>query len=436
MRRGPRYGSFWPSPRAPIVLLAKTGRTASLASFALTIALVAVLMRFIRLRWLVLAVALIPLVWPPLYQLRNDIRHTQLATYSATGQAPASQRLREDLNFARIEQLPEIPDASIHPGLSTELRFGLLPRFLDPGRSNLQTASQISVAEGGVITSSATLTTLGDAYALQGWPGVALFVVPLTLAMGIAVRRRSAWGYMFVAILIASGVWIESTYPDCLAAILQASVSLVVMGVLITVLRFSPRRAPSPVIAVAAAGSRTPAGTGTSWSLGTIGDTKRSNDLNLVDLWDDRLAFPDYSAIDGPKPCPFVPPTRAAAPHHQCGLDRQRAGQRGSSHRWPARGPISGTNGQGAVCGGYGLVRRGARGGRDRPAGGDRLLCRPRSPPGPGLRRDIPGHHGRDGNGGRSRWLRDRSDAVPRPSRPDLRLSGFVRLRTGGFRGG
>ena len=49
---------------------------------------------------------------------------------------------------------------------------------------------------------------------------------------------------MFVAILIGSGVWIESTYPDCLAAILQASVSLIVMGILITALRFSPGERP------------------------------------------------------------------------------------------------------------------------------------------------------------------------------------------------
>ena len=68
-----------------LLLLVKTGRTASLASFALTIALVAVLMRFVRLRWLVLAVALIPLVWPPLYQLRNDIRHTQARDLQCDG---------------------------------------------------------------------------------------------------------------------------------------------------------------------------------------------------------------------------------------------------------------------------------------------------------------------------------------------------------------
>ena len=227
-----------------LALVIRTGLTASLAAFALAIVFVAVILRFIRLRWVVLAVALIPLIWPPLYNLRNDIRHTQVSTFNVAGQSPASERLREDLNFSHIQQLPEVPDPFISPSLYTEVQFGLIPRVVDPGREILRTAEEISVAEGSTINSAATLTTLGDAYALQGWFGVVLLVVPLTLAMGIAVRRRSPWSYMFLGILVTLSIWIESTYPDCLAAILQATVSLVAMGVLVTVVRFGQTRSP------------------------------------------------------------------------------------------------------------------------------------------------------------------------------------------------
>jgi O-antigen/teichoic acid export membrane protein len=269
-----------------LLLALRTAVTYEVATFALAMTCIAVLVRFIRLRWVVLSIALIPVLWPPLYHLRNDTRQSQTAAYPISGEAPASQRLREDLNFAHILDLPEVPDSSIRPSLLTEVRFGLLPRFIDSGRSDLQTAKVLSAAEGGNGNSAATLTTLGDAYALQGWWGVALLVASLTLAMGIAVRRRSPWGYMLASILVFSGIWIESTYPDCLAAVLQASVSLVVMAIAITILRLNRTEPWSPALASgwAAYGPRTVVKDAQSpRRLGV----SRPIDLELSDLWDE-----------------------------------------------------------------------------------------------------------------------------------------------------
>ncbi len=227
--------------------LVRTGATAALAASALTFAFVAVVLRLVRLRWVVIAIALIPLLWPPLYNFRNGIRQRQVATYQV-GLAPsASQRLREDLNFGRIEYLPVVPDQAIAPSYAALVRFGLLPRAVDRGRGNLETADQISVAEGGTLTSAATLTSIGDAYAIDGWTGLVIYALMITVVMAVALRRRSLWGYLVAATLVTSAIWIESTYPDLIAAVLQGLVSLAVAAAVVALLAPSRRGVRVPV---------------------------------------------------------------------------------------------------------------------------------------------------------------------------------------------
>ena len=229
-----------------VAVLERTTVSAGLASFALAVLFVATVVGFIRFRWVVVVIALIPIVWPPLYAFRNDLRHRQVVSYSATGQASASRRLREDLNFAVMLRLPELPDGSLMPSASTLVQFALLPRVVDPGRGTLNTASELDVATGGPSTSTATFTSLGDAYALQGWVGVGTFTLLATLAMALALRRRSVWGYAIAGLLVMSMLWIEASWPDLLAGITQSLLSLLVAFGLVVVLsrvKFGPRLA-------------------------------------------------------------------------------------------------------------------------------------------------------------------------------------------------
>lgn len=219
-----------------LAVLRHTAATAALASLALTLLFASALLGFIRLRWVALIIALIPIVWPPLYAFRNDLRHQQVETYSATGAPSASQRLREDLNFARIELMPIVPDPALTPSALRVVQFGLLPSAVDPGRGVLNTPGALTVAIGGPPTSASTFTTLGGAFALDGWPGVILFTVPVTLAMAWALRRRTVWGYLVAAVLVSDGLWIESTFPDSVAATLQACISLIAVAILAALL--------------------------------------------------------------------------------------------------------------------------------------------------------------------------------------------------------
>jgi hypothetical protein len=44
----------------------------------------------------------------------------------------------------------------------------------------------------------------------------------------MAIRREGPWALAVLATLVQQGLWIEAVYPDLLASILQAMVSLLV----------------------------------------------------------------------------------------------------------------------------------------------------------------------------------------------------------------
>jgi O-antigen/teichoic acid export membrane protein len=254
----------------------RTAITVEVAVSLLTIGFAAVLLGFIRLRWIALGVVLIPLLWPPLYNFRNDIRHKQVPSVNVVNAPVASQRLREDLNFALIQHLPEVPDPSIGPSYLRLVRFSLIPRFLDPGRGTLDTPAQLSVALGGQSTTATTFTTIGTAYAINGWTGIVVFTGAMTVVMAIAVRRRTIWGYLVATILVMSGLFIESGYPDLLAAVMQALLSLVGAAIVVALVsRRRPKHGLEPAVVDRTSGdwsSSTPTARSISEGRGTSDD--------------------------------------------------------------------------------------------------------------------------------------------------------------------
>jgi hypothetical protein len=225
-----------------LALLQQSGRSAPLAAFALTVLFVAVVVRAVRLRWVVAVVVIGVFAWPTLYGYRNTVRSEQV---QPTGRVilPASQRLREDLNMGQLIWFNHLPVEYGQPSVATELRYGLVPRVLDSGRPALQTPAELSVALGSTATSSSTLTTLGEAYASNLWLGVAFYLVPVALLMQLALRRRSPWGLLVAAALVTNAIWIESDYPDFVAATLQALVSLAGVWVAMRVVAVGRRSA-------------------------------------------------------------------------------------------------------------------------------------------------------------------------------------------------
>ena len=204
-------------------------------TFALVVAFLAVVTRMLRLRWLVLAVILIPLVWPVLYTYRNERRVAQgeIVNPSATNQP--SQRLRLDLEMGQFVELPSIPANIGQPSLATLLRFGLVPRVFDSGRGTINTASGLSLALGGPADDSNSVTALGFVYVEIGWAGIIVYVGLASLAVGMVIRRRGPWALAMLAILLQYGVWIESVWPDMISGVLQVSISLLAAVIFVAV---------------------------------------------------------------------------------------------------------------------------------------------------------------------------------------------------------
>lgn len=195
-------------------------------TFALIIVFLAVITGVVRLRWIVLVFAVGLLIAQPLYNFRNEERAS--LSHVSPGQTQSwTQRVREDLLMAQVGDFVQIPTNFGYPSVGTLFRFGLVPRVFDRGRGNLITGENFSVAVGGTSTNSDTATTLGEAYIEHKWPGVIFFGASAALLVGVFTRRRGPWALALLAVIFESGLIIESTFPDLLARILQATVSMV-----------------------------------------------------------------------------------------------------------------------------------------------------------------------------------------------------------------
>jgi hypothetical protein len=223
-----------------LIVSLRQGFLFPLISFALPVVFAMLLARMIRLRWIVVLAIAVPFVLPPLYNLRNEHRVNLGARSGQEGAASIGDRLRLDVAMSQIKLLPTVPASVGQPNVPTLLRFGLLPRVLDPHRPSLLTAQDLSVALHGTSTNSASLTALGEAYAFNSWSGVIAMVGALTVAVAVAVRYRSPWGFVLLGLLIAS-LSIFATYPDVLATTLQGIESMIFAMIVCWLVRKFPR---------------------------------------------------------------------------------------------------------------------------------------------------------------------------------------------------
>ena len=207
-------------------------------TYSIVVTFIAIVLGFVRWRWVVVALLTLPVVLPLLYNLKTQER-SNLSQVSEPGQqSNYGQRLRLDLELAQVKDFPTIPAAANikAPSIPTLLEFGLLPRVLDQGRGTLHTGESLSVAVGGVPTSSDSATSFGDAYIVDGWTGVILYSGLAAQVTGVVVRRRGPWAFALLAMIIQNCLLVEQSYPDMLAGLLQSCVSLIAALVVIKML--------------------------------------------------------------------------------------------------------------------------------------------------------------------------------------------------------
>ena len=224
------------------IYVLEIGRIAPLAQYALTAMAGCTIVGLVRPRSLVIAMTVGALIWPLLYTQRNEVRAVTSSSTLYGQEITASDRLREDLLLLQAARVGRSIDVG-QPSLLEVVRFGLIPRVVDPGRGELSTGRLLSGALGYSPRSAYTTTILGNIYLLGGGM-VAVFVVPALLGVACSglIRRLRAFSMVLVLGVIQTCLWIESLWPDGLGAPLQIFVSTLIAIAFLKVLRSTKRR--------------------------------------------------------------------------------------------------------------------------------------------------------------------------------------------------
>jgi hypothetical protein len=223
------------------------GSSGPLMQLALALGWGFVAVGFFRARWLWVGLAVAALAWMVLFQIQITTRQ-QIAgsTFGPTSAVDALTRLREDLLLQRAATFGQSLSVE-QPGPLVILRFGLIPRALDQDRGALPSGTGLNVALGSSSYSATTFTTLGTIWSLNGgYLGVVVWVGLVSLAFTLFCRRITAARLAFGMLLSYDLVWIESTYPDNLAGLLQGLISLSVALTVLWVTRFRHRPLTEP----------------------------------------------------------------------------------------------------------------------------------------------------------------------------------------------
>ncbi|WBB69874.1 hypothetical protein [Micromonospora sp. WMMD812] len=224
------------------LLVVMTARSAPLLGFISFLAAAGAISGVIRARYLAVAAVVLALAWPAIFEVRNDIR--QDGGVSVSEQVTADDRLRLDLQMSAAAH-HQVPVDLPQPGPADYLRYGLVPRLLDPDRPTISTGVEINQYLGGSATSAYSFLALGNVYFLDGPWAVVVFYGLWSALVVLLLRAGGAPGPMRLAVLcfaLAGPLLWSSTYPDSVIAFVQHSVSAVPVFLL---LRLSDRRGRS-----------------------------------------------------------------------------------------------------------------------------------------------------------------------------------------------
>lgn len=202
-----------------------TTRTAPLQQFATTVLLVALVLRLVRLRTLAIALAVVLVAWPTVFEIRNTARAVSGVTVDT--RVGAWDRLRLDQQLGRVADF-HVPVDLGQPGIASALRFGIVPRVLDGNRTEIATSSLISAAVGSKARSSYNFLSIGTIYFFYGTAGLFIYYLLagllFTFIIGRAVRAGPA--AVCMAMLAASYLMGPAlTFPDTVIGYLQTLVS-------------------------------------------------------------------------------------------------------------------------------------------------------------------------------------------------------------------
>ncbi|MGN7191842.1 hypothetical protein [Curtobacterium sp. MCBA15_004] len=231
-----------------IVSASVTTITARAVGFLVLLAVLAYLTELVPRSWIVAAIGLVAVVWPTVFAVRNQLRLANGIDVSTD--LTASDRLRFDEQIGRAADLGPGHELG-QPGFGEVIRYGLVPRFLDPDRGALSSGNLINEYLGGAPFSSYTFLPVATVWFFWGafavvllYAGYAAFVMTLRPWSGIA--RRPYALILFTLALNGPLSWF-GTPPDSTIGALQALVATLPVFVALQVwARRSPVRGYLP----------------------------------------------------------------------------------------------------------------------------------------------------------------------------------------------
>ncbi|MFI7022110.1 hypothetical protein [Micromonospora sp. NPDC049900] len=228
---------------AQVVVAMATALTAPVMGYLSFVVALAALCGLLHTRFVVIAVIALFLIWPTVYAARNEIRVD--GGVAVDEEVTSGDRLRFDLQVTRASEY-DVPVDIERPGVSQIVRYGLVPRALDPDRPALSTGTRINEYLGGTSTSAYTFLALGTIYFLDGPWGVVLFYTGWALVGVLLLRAGGPPGPVRLALFgfaVASPLMWSKVYPESMISFVQFCVAALPVLLL---LRLTRHRVPTP----------------------------------------------------------------------------------------------------------------------------------------------------------------------------------------------
>ncbi|MEV4389164.1 hypothetical protein AB0J68_26205 [Micromonospora sp. NPDC049580] len=214
-----------------------TAVTAPLVALVFFMAATGALCGVFRLRYLVVCAVVLFLAWPAVFEHRNNIREDRGVAVDTT--VTATDRLRLDSQLSVVAGF-DVPVDLGQPGVTDYLRYGLVPRVLDPDRPVLSTGQRINLYIGGGSTSAYTFLLLGNIWFFDGPVGVVAVHAFWAAVAAMLLRWRGPPGpvrlSIFCLVLFDPLLW-SNTYPDSTISFLQHVVAALPVFVLLGLTR-------------------------------------------------------------------------------------------------------------------------------------------------------------------------------------------------------
>ncbi|WP_030489240.1 hypothetical protein [Micromonospora chokoriensis] len=235
-----------------------TARSAPLVALLFFVASTGALCGVFRLRYLALCAVLLFVAWPAVFEHRNALREDRGVAVDT--KVTATDRLRLDSQLSLVAGF-DVPVDLGQPGVTDYLRYGLVPRVLDPDRPAISTGQRINQYIGGGPTSAYTFLLLGNIWFFDGAIGVVAVHAFWAAVAAVLLRWRGTPGpirlSLFCLVLFDPLLW-SNTYPDSTVGFLQHVVAATPVFVLLGLSRRSlhgARRHPATARLPAARGA-------------------------------------------------------------------------------------------------------------------------------------------------------------------------------------